>query len=179
MLITIAEERQEDIPALIYSAGMASLDNDNDAIGGYRTHESNRTKRINWSSWIPFFSGSKGYRTIENEEESALRDGVESSNMSVSELENLSNNRSRQEHPFDSDNEEDDDDDMNAIKLGLGDFIFYSVLVGKAAKTDAITLCLCIIAILTVSYILKCVRVYTKQYNFIGSIIDHSYPNIE
>ncbi|KAI7876781.1 uncharacterized protein EV154DRAFT_555639 [Mucor mucedo] len=39
MLITIVGERQEDIPALVYLAGMASLDIDNNVIGCYRTHE--------------------------------------------------------------------------------------------------------------------------------------------
>ncbi|KAG2235838.1 hypothetical protein INT48_003950, partial [Thamnidium elegans] len=139
LLISMAEERQENIPALIYSAGMASID-ENDSIGGYMTQESNSSKRIDWSSWLPFSSKSKGYTTLENEEEEAG-----GSSLSTNELQNLSDPVPHRH----SEEEEDDDDDMNAIKLGLGDFIFYSVLVGKASRTDPITLCLCIIAILT------------------------------
>ncbi|KAI9366575.1 Presenilin-domain-containing protein [Pilaira anomala] len=145
LLISMAEERQEDIPALIYSAGMASLDAEDDPIGGYRTQESNSSKKINWSSWLPFSSKSKGYTTIENEDQS---EG--SSHMSINELENLAETGRRSvQQGHDSDDEDGDEDDMNAIKLGLGDFIFYSVLVGKASRTDLVTLCLCVIAILT------------------------------
>jgi hypothetical protein len=37
LLINIAEERQENIPALVYSSGMARSDDLNNPIGGYNT----------------------------------------------------------------------------------------------------------------------------------------------
>lgn len=47
--------------------------------------------------------------------------------------------------------EEEDEEDRN-VKLGLGDFVFYSVLVGRAALFDFATVVASYISILMVSY---------------------------
>ncbi|KAL7323885.1 hypothetical protein PS15p_210475 [Mucor circinelloides] len=143
LLITMAEERQENIPALVYSAGMASFDTEDDFIGGYRTQESNRASQ-NHKKWLPFTNANKGYRPIHNNESNENA----TSSIALSTLEQSRDIERRNSNEAGQD-EDEEEDELNAIKLGLGDFIFYSVLVGKAAKTDSVTLCLCIIAILT------------------------------
>ena len=42
-----------------------------------------------------------------------------------------------------------DDEEGNGIKLGLGDFVFYSVLMARAALTDMLTVFAAYIAIIT------------------------------
>lgn len=45
--------------------------------------------------------------------------------------------------------EDDDDDERSGLKLGLGDFVFYSVLIARAAMFDWITTVTCVVAIFT------------------------------
>ncbi|KAI8341567.1 Presenilin-domain-containing protein [Blakeslea trispora] len=158
LLISIAEERDEEIPALIYSVGMASFDTPgNQVAGGYTTQVSSQRSLISsLTSWIPFYKGNHtGYHTVETLEEDVQMQSERSTSRANNTRFSLPtieipieptglNQRNRQEF----EEEEEEEDDMNAIKLGLGDFIFYSVLVGKASRTDAVTLCLCIISIL-------------------------------
>jgi len=56
--------------------------------------------------------------------------------------------RSRREHHEGNNEEGNDDEDEEGLKLGLGDFVFYSVLIARAAMHDWITTFACAIAVL-------------------------------
>ncbi|KAI9019570.1 Presenilin-domain-containing protein [Phycomyces nitens] len=145
LLLDIAEERDEDVPALIYTAGMASLENTNETIGVYQTRVTpgESSSKSPWS-WLA--KNKSGYERL-TEENSSTEDeprpdialGPDSPETPLV-LESEGNGIQ---------GEEEEEEDWNSVKLGLGDFIFYGVLIGRAAATDAITVCSCIIAILT------------------------------
>ncbi|KAF9362169.1 Presenilin-1 [Mortierella sp. NVP85] len=46
-------------------------------------------------------------------------------------------------------NTEDEEEDGGGLKLGLGDFVFYSVLIARAAMFDWVTTMCCMVAVLT------------------------------
>jgi presenilin 1 len=99
LIVELAEEREEDIPALVYET------------------------RESWK--------------VTHRRSYASKRGARTHNGSVDE----------------GDDEEVDDDDgeddtFSSIKLGLGDFIFYSLLVGRAALYSPITCAFCFIAVL-------------------------------
>ncbi|KAF7722915.1 hypothetical protein EC973_002595 [Apophysomyces ossiformis] len=115
LLLDLAAERNEEIPALIYTAGMADIDDGRGLTIGYRTQD-NKVPSNRSFSW---FGGSRsGYERLQAEESRIVEEERHPVGSSVS-------------LPC----EDEDTDDINALKLGLGDFIFYSVLIGKAAGT--------------------------------------------
>ncbi|KAG0167003.1 Presenilin-2 [Apophysomyces sp. BC1015] len=139
LLLELAAERDEEIPALIYTAGMADIDDGGGLMIGYRTEDNTKPSKSRFG-W--FGSRRNGYERLEVEEDNSF---CEPGN-----------------HTSTSANESQVEEDTE----GLGDFIFYSVLVGKAADTDAITLCMCIFAVLTVSdeYKRYCAEFYIRDF---------------
>ncbi|CAI5770864.1 presenilin-2 isoform X1 [Podarcis lilfordi] len=122
MLVETAQERNEPIfPALIYSSTMMWT------VG--MAKQDNARRRSSEETWDQV-------EGAQNQDDGCYTEPA------VPDMRN-----SRTDHPIDPPLEEEE----RGVKLGLGDFIFYSVLVGKAAATasgDWNTTLACFVAIL-------------------------------
>ncbi|KAL9952447.1 hypothetical protein ACROYT_G039705 [Oculina patagonica] len=135
ILVQTAQERDEPLfPSLIYSStmmwsiGMA----DRDSSGDTRARPTSATR-------------------VSSEDEEELLESVEGDGPTNEDAENAIRALGTHDEERDSQNEPQDggEEEEKGVKLGLGDFIFYSVLVGKASSyKDWNTTIACFVAIL-------------------------------
>lgn len=136
ILVQTAQERDEPLfPSLIYSStmmwtvGMADRDNSNDA----------RT--------APVTSGNVNTQS-DDEEELESTEGVGPSSEAAGNAVRALGNHDEEQNAGNAPPENQEEEEKG-VKLGLGDFIFYSVLVGKASSyKDWNTTIACFVAIL-------------------------------
>lgn len=130
MLVREAQERNEPIPGFIYDSGSAQHD-DRPARPPPR-----RDNPINEAGASPGQRPSSASPPVQREEQPAS-----------------AQNTDRQDQPREEEEEEEEVDPFEAaeyarpFKLGLGDFIFYSLLVGRAAHYSYVSWMMCFICV--------------------------------
>ncbi len=153
VLVETAQERNEPIfPALIYSStmawmvGMANSDpnkgqgQDNEAMESSTGNGASNTDQEEDEDDAGF-----NVQFRQRQEQELGGDFSANSEEARAAVNALSQGQEVQRRPP----VDDDDDEERGVKLGLGDFIFYSVLVGKAsAQGDWTTTVACFVAIL-------------------------------
>ncbi|PWA73025.1 presenilin-1 [Artemisia annua] len=146
ILVELASSRDDDLPALVYEArptveGGIEMSRRGDVGEGVDgTDESDDTGETSplvrnvrdgvRSSYSGSSGMSRGNEIVENEE------GTPLSAIMGMEMESRSGDVREEEM-------------TRGIKLGLGDFVFYSVLVGRAAMYDLMTVYACYLAIIS------------------------------
>ncbi|CAA7038041.1 unnamed protein product [Microthlaspi erraticum] len=155
LLVEMAISRDEDIPALVYEARPV-----------IRNNESGLVQRRVWrerGSSQSYHSSDieNAYREAETESEG--EEDVGSSERSEISVPLLIDRRPDQGENSETFLEGIGLGSTGAIKLGLGDFIFYSVLVGRAAMYDLMTVYACYLAIIAgLGVTLMLLSVYQK-----------------
>uniref|UniRef100_A0A803L9J5 Presenilin n=1 Tax=Chenopodium quinoa TaxID=63459 RepID=A0A803L9J5_CHEQI len=163
LLVELAISRDEDIPALVYEARPVSVD-ESDGVGqrrlwrerrgdGDQQEDLNSGVNLETSTdhrTLPTVGSGHSVRDLVSTEEGRVVNYDQDASVPLLE------HRLRAEQHADRVMASDDSmifegiglGSSGAIKLGLGDFIFYSVLVGRAAMYDYMTVYACYLAII-------------------------------
>ncbi|CAG8499127.1 10680_t:CDS:10 [Funneliformis mosseae] len=157
ILVESSRDDQREIPALLYSVNavwlMASpgLSNQFTSFNSLRSSSSSfqgRDLSTHTGEEIPLSENIKYNRDNRNVHGEGEVEGVF---VNVNDTNENSRRQSLPDQPPqpNDDSLDDDEEEKSGLKLGLGDFVFYSVLVAQAALFDWITTVACIVAVLT------------------------------
>ncbi|XP_049918007.1 presenilin-1 [Epinephelus moara] len=148
ILVETAQERNEPIfPALIYSSTMVWLVNMADTDGPKR----NSTEAASPQQEAPEAVTSPAPSSPSQDDGGFTTSWVSQQEHQLGPLQSTDQTRREIQQMPSARPPVDDDDEERGVKLGLGDFIFYSMLVGKASATasgDWNTTLACFVAIL-------------------------------
>ncbi|CAH8264177.1 unnamed protein product [Arabidopsis lyrata] len=152
LLVEMAISRDEDIPALVYEA---------------RPVIRNDSRLVQRRVWRERRSNDAENHANRNEVRAVRSEEVEEEHVGSSERAEISvpliDRRPEQAENSETFLEGIGLGSSGAIKLGLGDFIFYSVLVGRAAMYDLMTVYACYLAIIAgLGITLMLLSVYQK-----------------
>ena len=132
VLVQLAQERDEPIfPALIYSSAMVTMADADGKIANEKTAPAG-----NFSSNSDAGRDDTTLRARRNYARLSDDDSVHSGTAreAVGTLNNNFNSDNRQRSHSNDEAESQMGEEEKGVKLGLGDFIFYSILIGKAAS---------------------------------------------
>ncbi|KAJ6832446.1 uncharacterized protein M6B38_344545 [Iris pallida] len=149
LLVELAQSRDEDLPALVYEARPSSHNPNPPPIVAITAATTSEVELQQVSSSSSPSSPSPSV-VVEIEETAPLV--VASTNPSPSPSPSPNPNPNPNSNPSVEEEDEDGLEMMESgrgIRLGLGDFVFYGVLVGRAAMYDLMTVYACYLAIVS------------------------------
>ena len=133
MLVELAQQRNEPIPALLYNSsvllGMAK--------DGY--------ERFDGGSYAVSVAEEESDQEGEGRERREESPGEKAREKKEEEVRMVDSEKGEKRGTREE--EDEDEEQHRSVKLGLGDFVFYSVLVGRAAMYDIVTVFTCFIGI--------------------------------
>ena len=152
VLVELAQERDEDIPALVYEAAPAARGARRGGGGVLESVMASRAgppRGAGAAAGAAGGSGTPDYGAADADAETKpLIRGGERDRGGDRDGDGDGAETSRVERDADDADDADAFALPDAIKLGLGDFIFYSVLVGRAAMHDLFTMFACYFAVI-------------------------------
>eukprot|EP01125_Pyxidicula_operculata_P017151 TRINITY_DN597_c5_g1_i1.p1 TRINITY_DN597_c5_g1~~TRINITY_DN597_c5_g1_i1.p1 ORF type:complete len:453 (+),score=130.76 TRINITY_DN597_c5_g1_i1:57-1415(+) len=158
VLVETAQERDEPIPALIYNASvfimMVNGDSDDEDDGDKKTVKLNTTeyKDDDDDDDDDLNEGDKkdtGLYTDNDDDDQSGKKKKKTTTTTTSTSVEEDTDAEKGTKKTEDDDDEEDRPKSKGVKLGLGDFVFYSVLVGRAALFDMLTVFTCFIGIVT------------------------------